>query len=172
MRKINLTPALTSLATAEKLHAIAKNNEQGLREGKAEVIAAYAIDACAGRVRPVSKEDYRVAPRFDDVEATLRNLRDTEACKDVVRRARAKLAAACLIGYTMGAAADELKATSAHRLNIEDYQSMVGECFFLANPPVKESRANDKNGEPEGFDFELWCSQHPIASDVQDTDSS
>ncbi len=152
MRKINLTPALTSLAAAKKLHATAKNDKQAQRENKATVIAAYAIDALAGKVRKISMEDYQQATGYGTVEAMMRKMsRSEDVTLKQLMDIRSELTAACLVGYVIGTAADELNASSVYRLNKEDYQSIIGECF-----------------DPENFDFDLWCSQHPINPDAEE----
>ena len=142
----------TSLHLAKTLrHAMTSGDDVDQRLAKTSYLAATTIDVAAGRVKSVSGEDFRAAPRFDDIEAAIRAIKLAGATMSDLNDAQRELAAACLVGYVRGTAADHIGCSTAGRLNELDYRAAVAECFDI-----------------EGFSFEEWYSDYSKRNQEQD----
>ena len=149
MHKHNHTAAITSKEAANALSRTEKNDELGQRLAKSGLSAALVVDRITGKVRQVSKSEFKVPPRHDDIEKTLRVFRAAGVSRKDLNEKYADLVAASLVGYARGAAADHLRGVSAGALNEMDYQTAVAEFF-----------------DGDSFDFTDWCSKHPAPDDI------
>lgn len=150
MPRLDHTAAITSLQAAKVLSRAEMGDELGQRLAKSDLAAALVVDRITGKVSQVSKADFKVPPRHDDIEKTLRVFRAAGVSRNDLNEKHADLVAASLVGYARGTAADHLNGVSAGTLNEMDYQTAAAEFF-----------------DGDSFDFNEWCSKNPAPDDEQ-----